>query len=222
MKSVIEQLPRLLAAMERISIEVESSEGSFDLFCMFSVVRQVINSKCMAGINAISQLPMPSSGRSKEKKQSGSGTLRELVVNARNGTSSNIPGCIKRISLFSADNISLKFKKEKGKNGNSSGVITFDLTIEPGIEGQRDRSGNNNSFGFTVAIGTHKNSVLLSQKNIMMSITQRQKFVRREVTMQFDWNLANSFGGVESGHIILRILSTDRRGMDVQYKVKLV
>ncbi len=46
-KSVLDQLPRLLAAMESIAMNNLASEGRFDLICMFAITRQVINTRSM-------------------------------------------------------------------------------------------------------------------------------------------------------------------------------
>ena len=43
----VEQIPRLLAAMEHIVLGERETAGNFDLVCMFSAVRRAINSKIM-------------------------------------------------------------------------------------------------------------------------------------------------------------------------------
>ncbi len=46
-KGVLDQLPRLLAAMESIAMNNVTTEGSFDLICMFAITRQVIRTRSM-------------------------------------------------------------------------------------------------------------------------------------------------------------------------------
>ena len=46
-RSVMDQIPRLLAALEYIAAEDKASAGGFDLFCMLSITRQVISSMQM-------------------------------------------------------------------------------------------------------------------------------------------------------------------------------
>ena len=41
MRSVVDQIPRLLAAMEYIAQEDKGSAGSFEMFLAFSVVRRI-------------------------------------------------------------------------------------------------------------------------------------------------------------------------------------
>jgi hypothetical protein len=212
--------------MERLSIEENPSEGSLDLYCMFSVVRQVLNSRCMTGQDAMSQLPGLSSQKMQKLKLQGSENLRQLVINARGGSAKSLPGkllsSLKKIPLFSAENISLKFQTEKA-TGVNSGELQFDFLLVGEKEGQKGQGGRKsfNTSSFTVAVGTHQSNLLLVQKNIMMSLPNSQKPTCRAVTLKFDWNLANSHGGEGNGHVLLRILSTERRGMDVQYLVPL-
>jgi len=45
-RSVLDQLPRLLAAMENVALN-QSAEYTFDLLCMFTIARQVINTRSL-------------------------------------------------------------------------------------------------------------------------------------------------------------------------------
>lgn len=54
-RSVLDQIPRLLAAMQYISLGDASVGGSFDLMCVFSKVRQVIHTKNMVSKAYISK-----------------------------------------------------------------------------------------------------------------------------------------------------------------------
>lgn len=213
--------------MERISIEDQSSEGSFDIFCMFSIVRQVINSRQMVGQSALSQLPGMSKSILQKLKSQGCYNLRQVVMNVKNGTTKGLPArllnSIKRMPLFSAENMSLSFEN---KVATPHGTLKFDLVLEAGggetSEGKKRREGmDDGSFGLTVAIGTQEKNILLDQKNIMMFTNRKKSTSRRAITLKFDWNVANAHGGSDSGNIVLRILSTDRRGMDVKYQIKL-
>ena len=50
-RSVLDQVPRLLAAAESIAAEDMMTEYSFDLFCMFSRTIQAINTRSMVRKN---------------------------------------------------------------------------------------------------------------------------------------------------------------------------
>ncbi len=177
-KSIIEQIPRLLAAMEYLSTEDSASEGSFDTFCMFSIIRQVINSQQMVGKEPMSQLPNMS-----------------------------IPS-IKKLKL------SLSFKN---KLASPEGLVKFDLSLDAIFEKGQKASSNS----FTVAIGTYQNSFLLAHKSIIMTLSNGQRSSKRSIELKFNWSLAKANGGNDCGIVLLRILSTDRRGLDLQYNIKL-
>lgn len=207
--------------MEHLSTEDRNSEGSFDLFCMFSIVRQCINSQKMVGEEAISQVPSMTTGALKNLKQDGCHNLRQLTMNAHRGNSKGIPTklltAIKKIPYFTADNISLSFVN---KGVKTQGRVTFNLKIISSVL-ENKRHGYSESCGFTAALGTYENNLLLVEKSMVMSLSNNNKSSHRAVELKFDWALANANGGNDSGIILLRILSTDRRGLDLQYQIKL-
>lgn len=223
-KSVIEQIPRLLAAMERLALEERSSQGSFDLYCYFSIVRQVINSRNIVGTDPLSQLAGMNNALKKKITSQGVGNLRQLIQKTKEGSSKGIPAklatTVKKLPFFSLHNVSIKFEMEKTTN-QSQGRLTFDLKLEASIETRKRQIDGGNTHSFTVVVGTKENNFLLDQKSVIMSIPHNQKSTQRTIIMTFDWGLANSNGGNDSGHILLRVLSTDRRGLDVQHEVKL-
>ena len=223
-KSVIEQIPRLLAAMERLALEERSSEGSFDLYCCFSIVRQVINSRNMIGSDPLSQLAGMNNTLKKKINSQGVRNLRQLVQRTKEGSSKGVPAklaaTIKKLPFFSLHKVSIKFEMDKTTN-HSQGRLSFDLKLEAGTGTRKRQTDGGNTHSFTVVVGTKENNLLLDQKSVIMSIPHHQKSTQRTLTMTFDWGLANSNGGKDSGHVLLRVLSTDRRGLDVQLEVKL-
>ena len=77
-------------------------------------------------------------------------------------------------------------------------------------------------LSFVLALGTHESCFLLSHSNSTVSSSgQNRSPITRYREMSFDWTLANSCGGADGGHIILRVLSSDMRGMDLEYWVPL-
>ncbi len=223
-KSVIEQIPRLLAAMERLSLEEKSLEGSFDLYCCFSIVRQCINSRSMVGEDPMNQLPGMNNNLKKKLKSQGVNNLRQLILKTRDESPKGIPtklvATVKKIPFVSLANVSMKFETNKATSQNL-GRLKFDLNLEAGVGAKKRHDGGGHTYSFTVVIGTKDRNILLDQKSVIVSVPHRQNAVQRSVTLSFDWALANSNGGSDSGHILLRVLSTDRRGMDIQRQVKL-
>lgn len=206
--------------MEYLSTEDSVSEGSFDTFCMFSIIRQVVNSQQMVGKEPISQLPNMSKVSIKKLKSQGCSNMRQLIMNVREGTTTGIQSRLvtklKNIPLFSAENLSLSFKN---KLASPEGLVKFDLSLDAIFE--KGQKASSNSFGFTVAIGTYQNNFLLAHKSIVMTLSNGQRSSKRTIELKFDWTLANANGGNDSGIVLLRILSTDRRGLDLQYDIKL-
>ena len=49
-RTVVDQMPRLLAAVEYIAEENKTTAGGFDFVCMISMARQVINSMQMVSL----------------------------------------------------------------------------------------------------------------------------------------------------------------------------
>lgn len=56
-KTVIDQVPRLLAAMQYIALQDETAAYSFDLICQFSRVRQIIATRTVIGDDPLCFLP---------------------------------------------------------------------------------------------------------------------------------------------------------------------
>jgi len=128
---------------------------------------------------------------------------------------------IKAVPIFTAEKINISFKSNKA-SGKNTGTIKFDLKlVKCNLGRQTDKRGAN-ECSFVVAVGTPQNGFLLSQKSVMMSARgQKDTTTSRPIELTFDWTLANSCGGANSGHVILRVLSTGVKGMDMEYLVPL-
>mmetsp|Transcript_22044 Transcript_22044/g.47942 ORF Transcript_22044/g.47942 Transcript_22044/m.47942 type:complete len:2140 (-) Transcript_22044:37-6456(-) len=60
MRSVVEQIPRLLAAMEFIALDDKASAGNFEMFSCFPLVRRVLSTGVMIGAKSSSASNTPS------------------------------------------------------------------------------------------------------------------------------------------------------------------
>jgi hypothetical protein len=49
-RTVLDQIPRLLAAMQYVSLDDSAASGSFDLMCMYSKVRQILATRSNVSI----------------------------------------------------------------------------------------------------------------------------------------------------------------------------
>lgn len=57
-KSVVDNVPRLLAAMQFIAMEDPTKMGSFELVCQFSRIRQLLETRSMVGLETDSCAPI--------------------------------------------------------------------------------------------------------------------------------------------------------------------
>lgn len=229
-KSVIDQIPRLLATMEYVAMDKATSFGSFDLICLFSIVRQVINSKKLAGVNPLSQLQhLPNDGV-KKLEQRGFNNLRQLCLLEHSEMSSALKGItgkdktvkivekLKSFPVFTADNLLVEFRKQKGE-GNHIGSLKFDLVISSSNGNKRKQNirksqhSSPKALNFAMIIGTPQNT-LLSRKSVTVVD------MKKSVELNFDWNLAKSHG-TSSQIIFLRVICEEFRGLDIQYQVPL-
>jgi hypothetical protein len=116
----------------------------------------------------------------------------------------------------SAENISLGFETDK-TTGTNIGHLQLDVVKH--IEGIDYVSKDKKKAGFSynVVVGTPQKNVLLANKSVFLS--DMEKMSRKSIELSFNWSLANSFGGKNGGHIIVRILSDHFRGVDAEYVV---
>ncbi len=212
-KSVLDQLPRLLAAMETIALGNRQSERSFDMLAMFTIARQSIESRSMPGDDPLYQYLSHDKIKYLTKRNI---ALCDLRTKSNDELKSlSIPRRalenIKSESISRADKISVSFATNK-TSGKSTGTVKFDFNIEGGKRNGRKRD---DGCTFVITLGTFQNGILLAQENIHFN--SKSAKITRNISMDFDWNLANSCGGEDGGYVILRIMPDNRRGFDIQY-----
>jgi len=232
-KLAMEQIPRLLAAMEHIALGEKHTAGNFDLVCMFSAVRRAMNLKTMPGINSLEQLPgFPRDGLRKLNNASVSsithlmslqhGQLSNMLKNIYGQNKlSRVLNYVKSIPQISAENIHVRCTSDKA-TGISVGLITMDVLLNISQGGKR-RNGERHTpdFNCNVIIGTHRDGFLLTQSAIQFSRPKQQvTSSRKALSMNFDWKKAVSLGG-EDQLLLLRILSEDICGTDLEYSIAL-
>ena len=242
-RSVIDQVPRLLAAMQYISLDDNISGGSFELFCLFSKVRQVLEAKIMIDESPLNQIPgLSIDGSSKLTRLSGIRAIKELRQLPRSetfkivreafqgrrkkgGTSflDNALDFIYGIPVVTIENLIVRNEIEKS-TGKTIGLISFDLVIERATKMRLrnkakrvQRMEKEPSSSLVVALGTPIGRNLLCFKSI--GIGNSMGYTRKEVKMNFDWSMANAGGGSDGGKMILRLLHENVIGMDFEQAV---
>ena len=247
-RSVMDQIPRLLAAMQYVSLDDSGVSGTFDLMCTFAVTRQVVQAKSMPGTNPLEQITLPRDAIRKLKSK-GMRSLRDLRImpsseslnllksvcerGKRGNSSANAAARdLSAIPLPSIEEV--KCYCEVEKTGKSVGVLKFNLIVA-GEYGKRGggggggggrRKGNKDdkegAVGLMAVLGTHQGRFLLNHKSLSgISLRGNREPSKRSIEMKFDWQKANAHGGIEGGFVTLRLLCENVRGMDVEVLVPL-
>lgn len=134
---------------------------------------------------------------------------------------SRVLNYVKSIPQISAENIHVRCTSDKA-TGISIGLITMDVILKISQGGKR-RNGERHTpdFNCNVIIGTHRERFLLTQSAIQFSRPKQQvTSSRKALSMNFDWKKAVSSGG-EDQLLVLRILSEDICGTDLEYSIAL-
>jgi hypothetical protein len=237
-KTVMDSVPRLLAAMQFIaSHEGASADGSFDVLCQIIRTKQLISTRSttrthpasqLAGINetvfnAITKKLDHSSPSKHPGKghSSPSNTLsllqlrqssRDKVLKAMNNVHKGTAYHAVIDSLYALPLVTLKEAKVYHEIDKQSGASVGTLKLSIQIDRQKASSSSKDDF-YTVllALGSFDNQQLLGSSELSIS---RHGTWCIDKELQFDWKIANANGGENGGQIILRLLLDSARGLD--------
>lgn len=244
-KMVIDQVPRLLSAMQYVSLADTSTSGSLDLFSIFSKVRQVINRRIMVTADPLEQIPGLPRDAVHKLRSRGVGSLRDLCSLSRAEATQKLNGVthngkkansalnfINGIPIVGIENVKVRCDIEKS-SGNAVGVFSCEIVAgyrgdgkkrnEPGSRRQQGGSkgrGGDDMSSVSVALGTFQGHFLLSHKHVTIGNGYAGS-ARKELKMTFDWTSANASGGADGGFMVLRLLMEGIRGMDSEVLVPL-
>ena len=174
------------------------------------------------GVDALFQISIPKEKVDRLKKRGLD--LRGIMLMgdkeaAKSGLSNKQVSSVKAMPSFSVYKTTVTFKSDK-TSGKSRGILEFEFSLEKmrniRRENNNGRRGKDRGSSFVAAIGTANNNLLLGHKSIMISPSNT-----RTINIEFDWNVATSCSDTNGGHIRLRILSSDVRGLDLEYFVPL-
>jgi len=238
-KTLVENVPRLLAAMQYIAAEqFRGANGIFELLTQFSRSRQFFETRSLVKGNPMLQLPgitadivkrLENETRSKDAPT----TIFELRSLARQETaallkrmqsskkSSNfsveeVVGTLYAIPLLKLQSCEVRSETEKS-TGKTVGCVHLELEIHRDTP-QRKNTKLAGSISWTILLGTFQQKFLLSQSSIRVN-----RFGRWTVSkeLKFAWDIANADGGVDGGKMILRLLAEEVRGFDLEMMVNL-
>ena len=239
-KMIIDQIPRLLGAMQFISVSNSHGSGSFEVFSLYYRFRQILNTKVMTGESPLNQIPgMSVDGMSRIKYEGTLKTLHELRKSPRADTFQILRGALigtkKRgkkvsienalnfiygINLFQIENITITNEIEKLSN-RFIGHLSFDFVLKNSAYDVK-RNGKSTEMkgkdaSFTIAIGSFNERKLLGYKTIGVKNTSGS--LRRNISISFDWKLANA---EIDGKVILRVMHENVIGMDYEEAVHIL
>lgn len=228
-KTVIDQVPRLLAAMQYIALQDETSAYNFDLMCQISRVRQIISTRTIVDDDPLCFLPgfspdivqsLISAAKIRKMKRPSMWSLRSMP---RNQAAEFLNQLLKRerranvdrmvTSVFSLPFFSIiddiKVTKDVDKTTMRS---VGKLQISIAIDGGESHAG---APDMTVALvlGTPHTKTLLAHRSVRFHRSSSKK----EVELQFAW----SADFASRGHIILRLFLEECRGLDGEIMIPL-
>jgi hypothetical protein len=241
-KTVLDSVPRLLAAMQFISSRV-NRDGSADVVCQLVRAKQLITNRLSARSHPVTQLTGMNISSFKElvNKLNGcddgsswdeadeTGSIWILRQAPRNKVAEAMKNCKKGTfeanlqvildSLYALPFCILTSSKvyhEIDKvSGNSVGTVKLGLTI---ADTENYRSSKEKFTTLVLVLGSFNAQKLLGYMEI--PLTQHgQRSLEKE--MQFDWKLANEEGGEGGGRVILRLLLDSVRGLDSEVVINL-
>ena len=237
-KTVLDQVPRLLAAMHYIAIQDKTIAGNFDLVTQFSRARQYLATRTLVGDDPLSYFPgfskdnlgrMRNHCRSSGKEMPSVWSLRSVSMDDATSRlkgilkskKNNVDKMIKSIFAIPRYTIEdLKVSTELDKvTRNNVGKLIVELKIEYDTK-SRGRNGRDSPITMACVLGTFQQGILLSYSSIGIA-PSGSKAVTKKVEFSFDWSVANASGGADGGKIVLRFLMEDVRGMDSEILVPL-
>jgi hypothetical protein len=230
--SVVDNVPRLLAAMEFVACQEQEQPGSFELLTQFSRTQQYMATRSIPQSSFILGLPGVSEAMAQQILKSQQGqelSLRELRAMPRGAAIDTLSRLtrVKKKELDAAVNALYRLPRVDVKSSavtqqvsKATGQSVGKLELKLEIERQNDRTGgtSHNELSLTLLVGTYQQKMLLGQSSIRLNRFGKYDVAR---TIEFDWNRANADGGEEGGRMIVRLLFDKVRGLDAEMKVRL-
>jgi activating signal cointegrator complex subunit 3 len=235
-RSVVDNVPRLLAAMQYIASQDGDTSGSFELLTQFCRTRQYFETRSLVNQDPLSLLPGVTAdvctrlknGAKSKKKGSVSSILEmrslsrkeaTLLLQRLNRNKANHDDTIDALFAFPLIRlVDCSVRNETDKTtGKSIGKLKIELEIQRD-QSQKRRAAKRESSTWTLLLGSYQQGFLLAQSSFHASRYGKWT-VSKELA--FDWNTANADGGEGSGKIVLRVLSEEVRGFDCEATISL-
>jgi hypothetical protein len=246
-KTVMDSIPRLLAAMQFIASHHIGIDGSFDVLCQLIQTAQTVTSRSTPQSNPATQLPGVHPGNLKElyektkgssektqsEQQNSSNAYATFLWTLRQMSRQDAAGALKKCrkgnfkggfrgildTLYSMPLVTINHSKVYHEIDKTSGKSVGTLKLSLEIDCLQSQPTNQDNYAtLYVVVGTYEKQKLLAHCDTSMS---RKDCWTLEKQLQFDWKLANENGGQDGGHIIVRLLLDSVCGLDSEIVVKL-
>jgi activating signal cointegrator complex subunit 3 len=229
-RSVIENLPRLLAAAAFVAAGDKNDAGSFDCYSQCVRTRQLLAARAKATDDPICQIPGIGADSS---VLIGVRHLSELRALDRNQAATALQKAIKKNQqrtrsldlaleyVYSLPMITVTQTEVSHGIGKTDCKLTGKLQVTVEVERIKGKTNNriNNkstdSMSLTLLVGSASQNFLLAQDNVRMG---RFGKWTAERSLLFDWDSAKADGN----HLMLRLLVDEVRGLDMEYMIQLL
>jgi len=238
-KSVVENIPRLLAALAHVAAGESTTAGSFELMTQLSRTRQLFEVRTRVDDDPLLQLPgldaqalkrMQNGGESKHKVQSllemraldrnsASALIQKLVqgTGRRKRSTENTVDALYSLPLVRLTEASIRLESEKSLSSRGG---KLKITME--IERQKSKStkprDKDQALTVTLLLGSKQQRFLLAHESVRISRFGTFS-ISRELT--FDGSNAVADGGEDRGNVVLRVLVEEIRGLDYEVEFPL-
>ena len=233
-RTVMDNVPRLLAAMLFIASREVKVEGSFEVVCQLFRAKQLIASRTILGGDPLLQLPGITS-KSLDKLRNDMNDETNLLQTLQSMPKGKAEKLLKKVvsnsqlvpstlaSLYAIPRLVIKevkvFRKWDKANMKNQGV----LKLEVEITRERKRTGGQNAESpvtLGIVLGSSTQRLLLGHSEIGISRNGKLS-IQKEI--EFDWDTARGDSGEDSnGWVILRLLFDSIKGVDSQMILKML
>jgi hypothetical protein len=235
-KSVVENVPRLLSAMEYIAAADTTAAGSFELLTQFARSRQYIESKSLPGDNPLSQIGLPAQVAERlEQEATGKKNAVRDIARLRSLPRKDARVLLNKLDqknrlngiepmldrLYSIPAFSVQEAKVVIDVNKTTGKSTGRLKVAINLERSRSKKqyrDSDSSYTMSLLVGSYQRRQLLGKSSMRMSRSGSWNATRE---ISFDWNAANADAGQDGGVIVLRLLVNEARGFDLEMIVAL-
>lgn len=226
-RTVMDSVPRLLAAMHFIATNQSETEGYADVVSQLFRTKQLISTKSTLSMDPLLQLP---------------GVSKKTAETAINELGDGAFWQLRHTSRHEAEQLMTKFGPPKARNNTaalnalfvypkvtvteskiahnvdkvtvkSKGTLTLKLHME------RQKGSQDETVTLGIVVASNKSRRLLGYSEVSIG---RSGSWTVDKSFEFDWEAARSDGGEGSGTVIVRLLLDSIKGLDSEISVKLV